>query len=135
MSYWRMVTLIWVWAGRSHSVVCTHLPPGVWVRYETQVGWAPKPMVPTVCSVRSTGWPAWCPDAKSTVGGLERRNAIAVKTTSPMAMANNTETMAILADMLAHPRYPLLVSAARTSVRDQRSRRLRHYGPELAPSS
>ena len=31
-SYWSIVTLIRVWAGRSHSVVCTHCPVGAWVR-------------------------------------------------------------------------------------------------------
>src|ERR1700688_2625471 len=58
-SYWSTVTLIRVWAGRSHNVVWTHCPLGVWVRYDTQEGWGPKPIEPTVCTVRSTGAPDW----------------------------------------------------------------------------
>ena len=57
-SYWSTVTLIRVWAGRSHSVVWTHCPLGAFVRYDTQVGWGPNPIEPTVCRVRSTGYPA-----------------------------------------------------------------------------
>ena len=56
----------------------------------------PKPIVPTVWMVMSTGWPAWCPEAKSTVGGLERRKAIAVKTDRPAASEISAATMAIL---------------------------------------
>src|SRR5277367_2554412 len=47
-SNWKIVTLIFVWAGTCQMVVCTHLPCAFIVRYETHVGWSPRPSDPTV---------------------------------------------------------------------------------------
>src|ERR1700722_15949938 len=95
-----MGTLIWVCAGRSHSVGCPPCPLGGLVRYEAQWVFGPNPMAPTVCNVMSPGWPAEWPDAKSTVGGLVLKNAIAVKTTKATATPNRAPTMTILPERL-----------------------------------